>query len=183
MTFWHWNVSRILLGIPILVMSIALIGLPLYVFPPQGTPSNADLIYILGPPTKQRVARAEELRREGISTRILVSVAQANSRIYTARQLPICSERDVTCEVPDPLKTRGEASMLSNFTKTHPVHNTAILTFAPQVMRARFIFAKCYKGEVSIVSVREPLGLQDWVFEYVYQTAGFLKATVMPCPK
>ncbi|SER66986.1 hypothetical protein SAMN05443377_10596 [Propionibacterium cyclohexanicum] len=57
-----------------------------------------------------------------------------------------------------------------------------ILTFAPQVMRARFIFWKCYPGDFSVVAVDQRLRLRDWVDQSIYQTAGFLKAFVMPCP-
>lgn len=80
------------------------------------------------------------------------------------------------------MKIKGEARMLTDYAVTHTVHKTVIITFAPQVMRARFIFAKCYKGDVSVISVDQHLTLRDWVYQYVYQTAGFLKAFIKPCP-
>lgn len=167
----------------LLVMVIAFIaGLPFYVFPPSGSAEGADLIYVIGPATQKRITLAEELRARGIASSILVSVVP-EGQFPTARVLPICSTPDTMCSVPNPLKTRGEAAMLTDYGRTHSVHKTVIITFAPQVIRARFIFAKCYGGQVSVIYVGDKLQLQDWAYQYLYQTAGFVKAIFTPCPE
>lgn len=164
------------------LLLFALLGVPLYVLPPNGSGAEADLIYVLGPPSPGRLKMAEELHEGGDGRSILISVNPSGQQL-SATDLPMCMERGVTCEIPDPLKTRGEAAMLTDYAKTHTIHKTVILTFTPQVMRARFIFAKCYKGDFSVVAVDEHLRLRDWAYQYLYQTAGFLKAFVKPCPQ
>lgn len=172
-----------LVVIPVLVLVLLVAaGLPLYVFPPPGHVGSADLAYVLGPAQPDRIALAEQLRDQGVVSQILVSVGPFGAG-PTAKDLPVCRKKYVTCDVPDPLKTRGEAAMLGDYAATHTVHRTVVITFAPQVMRARFIFAKCYSGDTSVVSVDEHLRLREWAYQYVYQTAGFLKAFVKACPQ
>lgn len=174
--------TRILGAAVLAFLLLIVLGLPLYVFPPQGQMNTGDVIYVLGPATGERIALAEKLRDQGVASQILVSVSPPGE-YPSATDLPICSQQGVTCSVPDPLKTRGEAAMLADYAQTHTVHRTVVITFAPQVMRARFIFAKCYGGDVSVVSVDQHLSARQWAYQYVYQTAGFLKAFVKSCPQ
>lgn len=174
--------TRILGAAVLGFLLLIVLGLPLYVFPPQEEVKSADVIYVLGPAMVERTALAEQLRNQGVASQILISISPPGDNPDAAIP-PICKEQGVTCTVPDPLKTRGEAAMLTEYAKTHTVHRTVIITFAPQVMRARFIFAKCYGGDVSVVSVDQHLSARQWAYQYVYQTAGFLKAFVKSCPQ
>lgn len=165
--------------------AVAVAGLPLYVFPPQAeVPPGADLVYVIGPPRPPRVAVAEQLRADGIRD-TLVSVAAApdpEAGFITASELPLCDEPDVTCGTPAPFTTAGEARMLTEYAQTHPVTAPVVLTFTPHVARTRYIFAKCYGQDVTVIGVDEHLDLGDWIYQYAYQTAAFVKAWAEPCP-
>lgn len=177
---------RIIHGILVLVAAMlvsGIFGLFFYSFPPQGNAEGADLSYVIGPPYPERLVKVQQLRASGGPTRILISVDPSSDSEESASSLPICNESGVTCGVPDPLKTRGEAAMLTDYAQDHTVHKTVVITFAPQVMRARFIFAKCYSGDFSVIYVDQHLTFSEWAYQYVYQTAGFLKAFVKPCPQ
>ncbi|MEN2740538.1 YdcF family protein [Microbacterium sp. X-17] len=165
---------------------VAVAGLPLYVFPPQAQiPSDADLIYVIGPPRSPRIETAELLRADGVARDVLVSVAavpRPDAGDITAADVPICGEADVTCESPAPFTTAGETRMLTDYARDHPAADTVVLTFTPHVARTRYLFAKCYGGKVTVVGVDEHLNLGDWIYQYAYQTAAFVKAWFEPCP-
>jgi hypothetical protein len=169
-------------------LAVGLAGLPVYVFPaPAEVSEDADLVYVIGPPRPPRVAAAEELRStlpSGVPAPVLVSVAAVSdlpAGDYAAADVPMCDEPDVTCATPDPFTTAGEVRMLAAYAETHEVTGTVVLTFTPHVARTRYLFEKCYGGEVTVIGVDEHLDALDWIYQYAYQTAAFVKAWLTPC--
>jgi hypothetical protein len=171
-----WIVAAACLGLPLVLV---LAGLPLYVFPPADEVSRADVIYVIGPPTPPRLREAEKLRAEGVADRLLISVSADGSR--SAAELPICDEPYVTCRTPEPFTTNGETALLEEYARTAEVSSAVVLTFTPHVARTRFIFARCAAPQVTVVAIDEHLGLRQWAYQYLYQTAAFAKALFVPC--
>ena len=165
------------LGILTVIALIAVIGLPLYVFPAVPAPPQADLIYVIGPPTATRIADAESLRDQGIADRVLVSVPRSGND--SAEKLSYCWRSYVTCRTPDPFTTRGEAALLSAYASGGDT--VVVLTYTPHVLRTRYIFDTCAKAAVTVVPVDERLNLTRWVYNYAYQTAAFVKAGFVGC--
>lgn len=159
---------------------VAVAGLPLYVFPPAAAVSDADLIYVIGPPTAARVALAEELAEQGVASDFLVSVS-AQGRYNTASAVDLCDLPEAVCDTPDPFTTKGEARMLRDYAAAHETGSTVVITFTPHVARTRYIFEKCYDGEVTVVGVDQRMNLGDWVYQYAYQSAAFVRAWLTPC--
>lgn len=162
---------------------IAAAGLPLYVFPPQGEVDRADLIYVIGPPTQPRIDLAERLRADGVADDLLVSVSAPRQEAagFAATSLPVCEQPATVCRTPDPFTTKGEALLLREYAAQHPVDQTVVITFTPHVARTRYIFDKCYDGEVTVVGVDQRMSLGDWIYQYAYQSAAFVKAWITPC--
>ena len=71
--------------------------------------------------------------------------------------------------------------MLGAYARDHAVQRTIVITFTPHVARTRYIFAKCYPGEVTVVGVDEKLDLYEWAKQYIYQSTAFVKAWLTPC--
>lgn len=162
-----------------LVALVALAGLPIYVFPPQEEVGSADLIYVLGPPTPARIAAERSMREEGVADLSLYSVRSGQPG---GPQKPdVCDEAGVACQRPDPFSTKGEALLLSEFAADHDVQRTVVLTVTPHVARTRYIFDKCFDGDVTVVAVDQHLSLADWIYQYAYQTSAFYKAWTTPC--
>lgn len=162
-----------------LIVAIALAGLPVYVFPPVEPIGEADLIYVIGPPTQTRIALEEELRRGGVADAALISVPLEGAQ--SAADSRVCFNLAVACEHPEPFTTKGEASMLAAYARDHGVQRTIVITYTPHVARTRYIFAKCYSGDVTVVAVDEHLDLIEWVKQYIYQSIAFVKAWATPC--
>ena len=57
-----------------------------------------------------------------------------------------------------------------------------VVTSTPHVARTRYIFAKCYPGEVTVVAAGQPATLSGWAYQYVYQSFAFVKAALEACP-
>lgn len=156
---------------------IVLVGLPLYVFPPADQVSRSDIAFVLGPPMEERLALAEGLRAEGLVGQVVVSVQASGGQ--TAEDLAICREERATCEVADPHTTRGEVLMMRE-RATAP--SLIVITQTAHVARTRYLFAKCYPGEVTVVAAGGPESLSAWTSQYVYQSLAFVKALLQPCP-
>lgn len=153
-----------------------------YCFPPSGDPTDADLVYVIGPATGTRMDEAEAIIRSTGRDDLLISVSAGNTATSAAAQMPACSEPHVTCESPLPFTTKGEALLLNEYAKTHDVHKVVVLTFTPHVARTRYIFARCSPDiDVQVVPVDEHLRLADWVHQFAYQTGAFAKAIATPC--
>lgn len=170
-----WTVGAVTALIVLLIVA----GLPLYVFPPAEEVGEADLIYVIGPPREARVAMERSLRAEGVADLSLYSVTTSGD--MSADELGVCHKLDVECLHAEPFTTKGEFAMLGEFADEHDVERTIVLTFTPHVARTRYIAEKCFDGDVTVVAVDEQLSLGDWIYQYVYQTAAFLKAWSTPC--
>ena len=166
-------------SVAVAVAAIALAGLPVYVFPPVDPVTDADLIYVIGPPTAGRIALEESLRDEGVADAALVSVPLDGEQ--SAANLDICGDTAVDCEHPEPFTTKGEAAMLAAYAPAHGVDRTIVITFTPHVARTRYIFDTCCPGEVTVVAVDPHLTPWEWVYQYAYQTGAFAKAVLAPC--
>ncbi len=174
------------MALALTIAVIAVAGLPLYVFPSKGDPSGADLVYVIGPPQPQRLDLAASLRDTDDPAPLLVSVSNSRGghgeRPFDASELDVCRQQGVTCKRPLPFTTAGEARLLTEYTATHEAGKTVVITFTPHVARTRYIFAKCYAGDVTVVGVDTDMTVFDWAYQYAYQTAGFVKAWFTPCP-
>jgi len=160
---------------------IVLIGLPLYVLPPADSIEKSDAVCVLGPPMDARLELAERLRDEGLADRIVISVQASHGQ--TAKDIALCREDGVTCEVADPSTTRGEELLMAEQGSGAEAPSVIIVTTAPHVARTRYIFGKCYPGRFSVVAAERPMTLEAWTSQYVYQSVAFIKALIEPCPE
>lgn len=172
-----WSIAlTIFAGFWLLVLA----GLPLYVFPPAAEVSRSDVALVLGPPMEERLALAEELHDKGLVDEIVVSVQASGGQ--AAKDLVICREGRAACEVADPHTTRGEVLMMRERATGATAPSLIVVTQTAHVARTRYLFAKCYPGEVTVVAAGGPQSLSEWTSQYVYQSLAFVKAIVQPCP-
>lgn len=170
---WGVGVATALFGV------LAAAGLPVYVFPPADEVDDADLIFVIGPPNEERVARERALRASGVADQSLYSVTRRGR--LSADELDVCREPEVTCTHIEPFTTKGEFAYLERFAHENDVERTVVLTFTPHVARTRYIAEKCFDGDVTVMAVDEGLTFGDWIYQYLYQSAAFVKAWATPC--
>lgn len=153
----------------------------MFVFPRIDAPARADVIIVLGPPTSHRISAAQELLEAEVSDQVLLTVGRAGSGRWSAERLSVCGDDRFTCVVPIPMTTKGEARMLRWWARDHGARSAVVVTFTPHVERARYVFSRCFAGDVAVVGVGEPLTFIDWIYQYVYQSMAFAKALSTPC--
>jgi hypothetical protein len=55
-----------------------------------------------------------------------------------------------------------------------------VVTFRPHISRARFILKQYFDGDLIMVESPAHLSIAQWAFQYVYQTAGYVRAVLQP---
>jgi hypothetical protein len=62
----------------------------------------------------------------------------------------------------------------------HGWRTVIVVTFLPHISRARFILEQCFTGDLVMVPSPADISVPAWAFQYVYQTAGYLRAVAQP---
>ena len=159
---------------------LAVLDVYFVAFPWPDSLPRSDVIFVLGPPTQNRVAYAEELRARGYSSRILLSVSPPGEPL-SAADIEACGSPYVDCITPIPFTTKGEARMLNAYLSGRAEDSAIVITIVPHVSRSRFIFAQCFRGSTAFFGVREGWQATDWAHQFAYQTAAFVKAATTEC--
>lgn len=144
---------------------------------PEAVPLSSDVIYVIGPPTEERIALARELRSDGVARDILISVPATGEQ--SAENLSICQDDHVSCLHPEPFTTAGEMGLLDAL---YGADTTAVvITFTPHVSRTRFIAESCARTDVTVITAPTTLSVIEWAYQFAYQTGGFAKAFAQSC--
>ncbi|MCC4249437.1 YdcF family protein [Microbacterium testaceum] len=162
------------------ILVLVLVDIGLVAFPWAESLPKSDVIFVLGPPTPNRIAYAEELYSRGQASRILISVSPSGEPLSAAK-IEACGHSYVDCVTPVPFTTKGEARMLNAYLSKRAVSSAIVITIVPHVSRSRFIFAKCSGVSTALFGVREGWQLSDWLHHLAYQSAAFVKAAITEC--
>jgi hypothetical protein len=165
-------------GVTTLLLAI-LASLPVFVFPSVDDPKDVDAVFVIGPPTFDRIRMARELIDEGRTDTLVVSVADPDSdESYVQKICDVDQADRVICLRPDPYTTQGEARALRDLAEANGWSSAAVITATPHVTRSRLIFERCFPGELSLLASRGPRDFLGWVDQYVYQSGAFIKAWI-----
>lgn len=169
-----------------LVIVWAIAGIFLYVAPPDDEPANADVLFVLGPPDR-RIGYAEELMQQGYAPTLAVSSPVGKDGRYEAAICTAHRSYRIICFNPDPFTTQGEARALKDLSNKYGWKSANVLTAQFHVTRSRVLIGRCYTGGLHMVADRRGLPLfsasnptYSWAYQYVYQTAAFVKVAIHP---
>jgi hypothetical protein len=155
-------------------------GYPVYVTPDVGEVSATlpvDAIVALG--GKVATARvAYDLAAGGAAEVVVVSDPYGDTD--TGFIDDVCGDPppgpDVVCFDPEPRTTRGEARFVAAVAETEGWDRIAVLTPTYHVARAEYVVGRCTDAELVMVDAELPVGAREWLYQYGYQTAGWLRA-------
>jgi uncharacterized SAM-binding protein YcdF (DUF218 family) len=173
---WITILASMVLAIVVFVAALW----PVYVRPRVDAPARADAILVLGGAHDGREELGLRLAREGYAPRVLFSDPYRVSPLINR----ICHggySFAVDCFNPDPPTTRGEGRELAAQARAGGWRRVIVITFTPHVSRARHILGKCWDGSILMVDAQPHISLGRWAFNYVYQSAGYLKAMTEDC--
>ncbi|MEV6358831.1 YdcF family protein [Nocardia asteroides] len=166
-------------GALLLAVLVATVALwPVYVSPRTDEPVRADAILILGGAHDGREQLGLRLAAEGYAPRVLVSDPYERSPMINR----ICRggySFEVICFDPSPRTTLGEGRELARLGADWT--RVIVVTFTPHISRARYILGTCWPGELLFVDPEPHLSPARWAWDYVYQSAGYVKAWFADC--
>lgn len=175
---------RVRRTVAVLTALLALVvgsGIPVYVRPQIDELRRADALLILGGYDYGRYVLGLQLAEEGWAPNVVVS--NPNGRWdrwltnYCAAPHPTFT---LHCFVPDPKTTSGESREFGALAAQNGWRTAIVVTFRPHVSRARYIVGQCFHGDLIMVASPSDPSLARWVWEYGYQTAGYIKAVLQP---
>jgi len=153
---------------------------PVYVRPRVDVPARADAILVLGGAHDGREELGLRLAREGYAPRVLFSDPYQVSPLMNR----ICHggySFAVECFNPSPPTTLGEGRELAARARAGDWRRVLVVTFTPHISRARHILGKCWGGDILMLDARPHISLERWAYNYVYQSAGYVKAAFESC--
>ncbi|WP_231706755.1 MULTISPECIES: YdcF family protein [Tsukamurella] len=179
------RLQRLLWGVTLVVVlvlaAVGGVGYAMFGVDRQDPLRKVDAIIVLGGEHDGREQYGIRLAQEGWSTNLVLSNPYGHSD-STMRDL--CSTRidgiSVTCQVPAPSTTRGEAMFTESLAKQNGWASVIVISWGYHLARSRYIFDNCYSGETVMRAVpREyDYGPADWELIYLYQFFGTAKAVV-----
>jgi uncharacterized SAM-binding protein YcdF (DUF218 family) len=174
-----WRRVGLITGIGLLVLFLVWVigGYFLLVRPHVNHPQHADAILMLGPPDENnRVETALTLLNKHVASSLVISVPAAHERasqdLCTKPQIGFT----VTCFRPHPATTRGEVEEMRRLAEQHGWKSIVVVTSTFHISRARMIVKRCFQGQVYMVPARKGISVGRWIYEYFYQTGGYVKA-------
>lgn len=167
----------------VLVASLVVVVVGFFVLVHPGTDTitaadPADAVVVLAG-TQRSVAAAQALVQHGAAGELVLSNPFGPD---DPTMTQIChappAGYGVTCFVPDPSSTRGEARAIRALAREHGWRDVAVVTSTDHISRARMIVGRCYDGRLRMIDSRVPMSAGEWVYNVVYQTAAFVKAAL-----
>jgi uncharacterized SAM-binding protein YcdF (DUF218 family) len=159
---------------PLVALFIVVTAL-VFVRPPQGMPARVDAIFLLGGPG-HRYPFALSLAEAHRAPVLVISTPMP-----TATGSGSCAPRipgvRVICFNPDPRSTQGEAEFAGRLERRYHWKTIALVSIAPQDVRARLRFARCLNARIYVVNA--PFGLVDWPYQIAYAWGAMFKALVL----
>ena len=118
------------IGVLSVVVLMVAASVILIQFPVTDEPTAVDAIVVLGEPDDYSMGEAERLVRDGISDELVISTPFGEPGDI-CRNPP--TGLTVTCFVPDPLTTRGEAQEIGRLAKQRGWTAIAVVTWPTHV--------------------------------------------------
>jgi uncharacterized SAM-binding protein YcdF (DUF218 family) len=165
-------------SICVLLMAIVIAGLPVYVRPQIDRLRHADAILVLGGPVYSRYSFGIDLGWQAWAPTVVISIPNPTDPWLTNYCNTLHPPLNVRCFIPDPPTTKGEARELRHLAANYGWRTVIVVTFRPHISRARFILERCFDGSLIMIASPARLSVPGWAFEYVYQTAGYMRASL-----
>lgn len=155
-----------------IVVALIAVTLPLFVWPPQGSPARVDAIIMLNGPG-DRLHTAELL---AWSHRAPFLVVSSNSRFPGSSCAAKIPGVMVICFDPRPSTTRGEAEFIGRLAQRYRWRTVVLVTITPQITPGRIWLNRCMSARVYAVAA--PLRGWAWPLLVAYEWGATIRAEV-----
>lgn len=177
---WGWR-RRSAASLSLLVVIAVIAGLPVYVRPQIDPLRHADAILVIGGFGDDRYRLGADLSEAGWAPNLVVSNPVGAGYVWTQNYCDTPPAGvTVHCFNPVPPTTKGEGRELRRLAQQYGWRTVVVVTFRPHISRARYILEQCFDGDLIMVSSSPPISIARWAYEYIYQTAGYVRAELQP---
>jgi len=162
---------RVLLALAVLVAAWLVGCAVLFVWPPAetGVPARADVVVMLSG-SHERLARAEQLIRQGVAPVLALSSVQDTPRWQAAKALcraGVYAGARVLCFQASPYSTQGEAEAIGRLARQQHWNRVVVVSSTYHLTRAKLLIDRCYRGPLWLVGAASTWWKQpeQWAFE------------------
>lgn len=161
-----------------LLVAVVIGAWPVYVRPQIDHLRHADAIFMLGGPGQDRFKFAVDLVYQGWAPELVLSTSASREPWLVEFCRKPWPGLKVDCITADPPTTKGEGRELRRLAEKYNWRTVIVVTWLPHISRARFILKRCFDGDLVMVASPANLSVTGWAYQYVYQTAGYMRAAV-----
>jgi uncharacterized SAM-binding protein YcdF (DUF218 family) len=144
--------------------------------PKQDHPERVDVIVVLGGPVKESIPYGIALAESGRAANVLISTPPGAGGQAGKAECAKPNGVNVVCFTPRNATTEGEALSASWRAEKEGWHSMLVVTAQYHVARSRFIFDRCYSGDLYVAAPAAAIAPGEWLYQFVYQPTAFLKA-------
>jgi hypothetical protein len=161
----------VLAGVAVLIAGWAVTCFAVISRPALDDPTYADAVVLLGPPDEESLAMVGDLAAAGFSNDLVIFTPFGEPEICGAppRQVRL------TCLVPNPSSTRGEAQAIARMAEARDWSSIAVVTWTEHISRSRVLVERCYDGPLYMLAFDDAAPLVDSLGGWIYETGAFVK--------
>ncbi|WP_334685818.1 YdcF family protein [Arthrobacter sp. CAN_A2] len=151
----------------------------LFYDPPLGPAGRADAVVVLAGAAAERLPLGQDLVDDGVADELVLSSTGLPGNTATDA---VCAEENprITCFVPDPLTTRGEARAVAALARDNGWDDIVVVTSAYHVTRASVNLAQCSTADITMAGSRPDLGAPGWLARFVEESTALVASVVRP---
>ncbi|WP_247826354.1 YdcF family protein [Arthrobacter antioxidans] len=151
----------------------------LFYDPPLRPAGRADAVVVLAGAAAERLPLGRELIDDGVADELVLSSTGLPGNAATDA---VCAEEnpDITCFVPDPLTTRGEARAVAALARDNGWDEIVVVTSTYHVTRASTNLAQCSEADITMAGSRPGLGASGWLGRFVEESTALVASFVRP---
>jgi uncharacterized SAM-binding protein YcdF (DUF218 family) len=172
------RLSRWALAVVAVLLTIWLVGgYFVVVHPVTNRLQRVDAIVVLGAPDVDgREVYGLELAQELYAPVVAISVESARQHRLNGPCNGAAVGVTVMCFIPSPRTTQGEARQIRAYAAEYGWKSIIVVTSSYHISRARLIVGRCFHGQIIMAATSVRHSFKTIAYQYVYQTAGYLKA-------
>lgn len=152
----------------------------LFYYPQLSEPAKADAIVVLAGAASERLPVGRNLADDGYAPELVLSTTDTPGNRITDLYCDYYSSPTLTCFLPEPLTTRGEARAVARLAADNGWDSLIVVTSRYHLLRAETNISQCSTAELTMVPSEPELSPRQWLDRFVEETGGLAAAALRP---
>lgn len=157
-----------------------LVAANLFYYPQTREPGRADAVVVLAGAASERFPVGRELQDAGLAPQLVLSTTDTPGNRSTDLYCDYYSSPTLTCFLPEPLTTRGEARAIARLAADNGWDELIVVTSRYHLLRAETNISQCSTAKLTMVGSDPKLSLTQWVGRFIEETGGLAAAVLRP---